>query len=112
MDLIEDTTTKIPKLSIVDKENVKLLYDRLERNKMWKLSSGTFVEENMQEAALTMDYEHPTHSLILDATDKCWDDVFSENEKADIRAFQATEIPIYYKAEIDDQLDHQKISEK
>lgn len=57
MDLIEDTTTKIPKLSIVDKENVKLLYDRLERNKMWKLSSGTFVEENMQEAALTMDYE-------------------------------------------------------
>ncbi|KAL9552064.1 hypothetical protein MBANPS3_003957 [Mucor bainieri] len=79
---------------MADKANVTSLYDRLDRNKMWKLSTGTLVEERMCQVALAMDHEHPSHSLILDITDKCWDDVFTDNEKEEIRSFRVTELPV------------------
>lgn len=53
----KELSSKIPKLSIADKANVTILYDRLDRNKMWKLSTGTFVEDKMREVAMSLDHE-------------------------------------------------------
>lgn len=47
----------LPKLSVIDKDNIRILYDRLDKNKMWHLSNGTIVEEKMREVALKFDYE-------------------------------------------------------
>ncbi|KAL9545514.1 hypothetical protein PS6_008175 [Mucor atramentarius] len=45
----DSPSTKIPKLSTLDKENIKLMYDRRDRIKMWKLSTGTVVEDRMRD---------------------------------------------------------------
>ncbi|KAF1796628.1 hypothetical protein FB192DRAFT_1402969 [Mucor lusitanicus] len=71
-----------------------MLYDRLDRNKMWKLSTGTIVEDKMREVALSMEYEHPTHSLILDISDKCWEKIFEKDEKNEIRSYRCTDLPV------------------
>lgn len=36
----------------------------------------------------------PTHSLILDITDTCWEDVFEEKERDEIRAFRSVTMPV------------------
>ncbi|CAO3615697.1 unnamed protein product [Mucor fragilis] len=89
-----DPCVKIPKLYEVDKENVRLLYDRLDKNKMWRLSNGTIVEEKMREFALQRDHEHPSHSLILDVSDKCWLNIFQESEMDEIRRFRSVQKPL------------------
>ncbi|GAN04995.1 hypothetical protein MAM1_0079c04463 [Mucor ambiguus] len=53
----DSPSVKLPKLSSIDKENIRLLYDRLDRNKMWKLSNGTVVEDKMREVAFAMEHE-------------------------------------------------------
>lgn len=50
-------SVKLHKLNAVDKENVKLMYDRLDKNQMWKLSTGTVVEEKMKTVAMQLDIE-------------------------------------------------------
>lgn len=50
-------TTKQLKLCSDDKEKIKNLYDSLDESKMWKLSTGTIVEEKMKEFALNCIYE-------------------------------------------------------
>ncbi|GAN11664.1 hypothetical protein MAM1_0789d11243, partial [Mucor ambiguus] len=87
------SSCKIPKLSSTDKEDVELLYDRLDRSKMWKLSTGTIVEDKMRNVAMGVEHEHPTHSLILDITDSCWEDVFDDKEQDEIRAFRSVKMP-------------------
>ncbi|CAO0793116.1 unnamed protein product [Mucor circinelloides] len=77
-DITDLPLCKIPKLSSVDKENIRLLYNRLDSNKMWHLSTGKIVEETIREIALTVEHEHPCHSLILDINDTCWVDVFNK----------------------------------
>jgi len=44
-------------LTAGDKVNIKAKYDGLDVKKMWKLSTGTVVEEKMRERALKEDYE-------------------------------------------------------
>ncbi|GAN03423.1 hypothetical protein MAM1_0040c02876 [Mucor ambiguus] len=51
-------TTKQLKLCSDDKEKIKNLFDSLDESKMWKLSTGTIVEEKMKEFALNCIYEH------------------------------------------------------
>jgi hypothetical protein len=50
-------TTKQLKLCSDDKEKIKNLFDNLDESKMWKLSTGTIVEEKMKEFALNCIYE-------------------------------------------------------
>lgn len=49
--------TKQLKLCLDDKEKIKNLFDSLDKSKMWKLSTGTIVEEKMREFALNCIYE-------------------------------------------------------
>lgn len=53
----ESSNTKQLKLSSDDKEKIKNLFDNLDERKMWKLSTGTVVEEKMKQFALNCIYE-------------------------------------------------------
>ncbi|KAL9547024.1 hypothetical protein PS6_007367 [Mucor atramentarius] len=92
-DSSDSTATKIPKLTAVDKENIKSLYDGQDITKIWKLSTGKIVEDQMKEVALCLENEDPSHSLILDITDSCWHDVFSPAERDEICGFQSIDLP-------------------
>lgn len=41
----------------LDKQKVNDMYDSLDRDKLWKLKTGTCVEDKMKQLALTLDYE-------------------------------------------------------
>jgi hypothetical protein len=50
-------SVKQSKLSSNDKENIKKMYQELDPNKTWRLSTGTIVEKKMEELALACNYE-------------------------------------------------------
>ncbi|KAF1799270.1 hypothetical protein FB192DRAFT_1385901 [Mucor lusitanicus] len=86
-------TVKLPKLSDADKASIVLLYDSLDKGKMWKLSTGTFVEEKMRECALGKDHEHLAHSLILNVKDNDWYNYFSPEEMDEIASYFPVDFP-------------------
>lgn len=45
------------KSSDEDKDRITAMYLGLDKSKMWKLSSGTFIEEQMMKYAIIQDYE-------------------------------------------------------
>ncbi|GAN02858.1 hypothetical protein MAM1_0029d02306 [Mucor ambiguus] len=47
----------------------------------------------MRDVAMSLENEHPSHSLILDIADSCWNEVFSPNEMDEIRGFQRVRMP-------------------
>ncbi|KAI8358555.1 hypothetical protein BD560DRAFT_335052, partial [Blakeslea trispora] len=78
--------TKQTKLSSVDKLLIKDRFEKLEESKMWKLSTGTYVEKQMQKFALACNFEHPVHSFVLDTTDCTWEKYFTDEEMIEIRS--------------------------
>ncbi|KAI9331271.1 hypothetical protein BD770DRAFT_449440 [Pilaira anomala] len=62
------------------------MYNRIEKDKMWRLSSGQFVEEVMQGFTKKLNWGHPSCSLILDIDDENWNSVFSVAEIDEIRS--------------------------
>jgi len=55
---VSDTSSvKQVKLSDDDKEKIKTMYSTLDKSNMWKLSTGTLVEEQMMKHAIIQDYE-------------------------------------------------------
>ncbi|RCH92754.1 hypothetical protein CU098_009368, partial [Rhizopus stolonifer] len=81
-------STKQVKLTLVDKENIRRMYQELDPDKMWKLSTGTVVEKKMEEFALSCCYEHPVHSLIFDTNDKSWASYFTKEEIKEITMYK------------------------
>jgi hypothetical protein len=55
--------TKQNKLSPVDKENIKLIYSKLDPTKLWKLFSGVLVEKK-EEFALKFNFEQYCASTL------------------------------------------------
>lgn len=51
------SVSKQTKLSFSDKDYIKKMFEGLDKNKMWKLSSGVVVEEKMKEFALACNFE-------------------------------------------------------
>lgn len=45
------------------KNNIKAVYDRLDKQKMWKLSTNTLVEEKMQQCAMGKEHEYSKNEL-------------------------------------------------
>ncbi|KAI8076667.1 uncharacterized protein B0P05DRAFT_471945, partial [Gilbertella persicaria] len=56
-DFLSSCISKQSKLSQEDKEMTKQMFDKLDKSKMWKLSTGTVLEEKMREFALNCLYE-------------------------------------------------------
>ncbi|GAA5812824.1 hypothetical protein MFLAVUS_006283 [Mucor flavus] len=59
----------------------------------WRLSSGTFVEDQMLRLIEKTLYEHPVHSLILDPTENFWKSYFSDDELMEIRCHNIKLLP-------------------
>ncbi|KAK4515316.1 Chitinase 2 [Mucor velutinosus] len=89
----ETTSIKLHKMTEQDKQKVNEMYAGLDRKKLWKLKTGTIVEDKMKQLASSLDYEHPSHSMILDITDSCWTKVFEPNEWQEIRDHKTVEMP-------------------
>lgn len=47
----------VTKLNEMDKATIIGRYDSLDKNRMWKLSTGTLVEDQMRQRALKQTYE-------------------------------------------------------
>ncbi|KAI9261009.1 hypothetical protein EDC94DRAFT_660040 [Helicostylum pulchrum] len=73
------------KLTSTDKANITNLYTSLERDRMWKLSTGRYVEDVINLFNLKLGYEHPSCSLILDLDDQNWINVFSREELDEVK---------------------------
>ncbi|KAI8645494.1 hypothetical protein BD408DRAFT_458781 [Parasitella parasitica] len=102
-------TTKQLKLCSDDKEKIKNLFDSLDESKMWKLSTGTVVEEKMKEFALNCIYEHPVHSMILDLSDINWKKYLTAEEINEIRTFKQKEL-VGLPSEVEDYIESLKKS--
>lgn len=85
------------RLSKAEIDKVQQMYNDLQPEKMWILSTGKAVEKEMQKFALECEYEHPVHSLILDPTDPCWKTYFTSQELHQIQSYQAVSIPSFPK---------------
>ncbi|KAL0138789.1 hypothetical protein V8B55DRAFT_1517923 [Mucor lusitanicus] len=64
------------------------MFENLEPDKCWKLSTGTTVEAKMKEYAIGCNYEHPGHSLVMDTSDKTWCDIFTSEELLEIKSYK------------------------
>lgn len=60
-----DISVKQVKLSVEDKDKIKAMYSGLDKSKMWKLSTGTLVEEQMMKHALIQDCEQSVSKLSI-----------------------------------------------
>ncbi|KAG1046697.1 hypothetical protein G6F43_010827 [Rhizopus delemar] len=57
---------------------------------MWTLSTGTVVELKMEELSKKCNFDHPSHSLILDPEDTLtWDGIFTKQELDEIHSFRS-----------------------
>ncbi|CAO3601326.1 unnamed protein product [Absidia cylindrospora] len=80
-------------LSASDKEAIKKMYNSLDPNKMWTLSTGKIVEKAMKNLALACQYEHSCHSLIMDPEDPTWEKHFTADEIIELATFKAPSLP-------------------
>ncbi|KAI9018723.1 hypothetical protein CLU79DRAFT_705632 [Phycomyces nitens] len=77
-------------LSAIDKQEIAKIFSSLDRSNMWTLSTGTVVELKMEEFSKACNFDHPSHSLILDPDDTLtWDGTFTRQELDEIRSFKA-----------------------
>ncbi|EIE83864.1 hypothetical protein RO3G_08569 [Rhizopus delemar RA 99-880] len=85
-------------LTELDKNAIKQMFDQLDKSKCWILESTRqlavdqqceleSVEQKMRRFALSCEYAHPCHSLILDLCDQHWQDVFKSEELEELFAF-------------------------
>ncbi|KAG2220814.1 hypothetical protein INT45_004475, partial [Circinella minor] len=66
--------------------NFEKMFEGLDQKSFWTLSTGTVVELKMKEFALSCNYEHPVHSMILDTNDNLWKNYFTPDELNEIEA--------------------------
>ncbi|CAO3593563.1 unnamed protein product [Absidia cylindrospora] len=80
-------------LSVVQKNAIQAMFSNLDTSKMWRLSTGTLVEQQMDKLALECKYEHSCHSLILDIYDTQYNKYFTAEERDETRTHNASPFP-------------------
>ncbi|OAD04101.1 hypothetical protein MUCCIDRAFT_82041 [Mucor lusitanicus CBS 277.49] len=55
---VSSISMRLHKLTDADKQKINAMYAGLNRNKLWKLKTGTIVEDKMKQFALSLEYEH------------------------------------------------------
>ncbi|KAI9495578.1 hypothetical protein BDB00DRAFT_870427 [Zychaea mexicana] len=78
------TNNTTPKLKEGDYKKFDAMYQSLNRNTFWTLSTGTVVEDKVKELAMKLSNEHPSHSMILDTSDPVWLEYFTKSELKEI----------------------------
>ncbi|RUS34368.1 hypothetical protein BC938DRAFT_480968 [Jimgerdemannia flammicorona] len=71
-------------LTNVHREEIKAAYDRMPKSQMWKLKSGTIVEEELYRIGQELRFEHAIHSFILDTDDEIIQKHFSNADLEEI----------------------------
>ncbi|KAG1474063.1 hypothetical protein G6F56_000588 [Rhizopus delemar] len=64
------------------------MFAKLNETKMWRLSTGTVVEQQMKMFILERNFEYPVHSMVLDVSDKSWLKHFTPEEIQEIKNYQ------------------------
>ncbi|RGB37265.1 hypothetical protein C1646_57421 [Rhizophagus diaphanus] len=72
----------------------------MDKQYMWKLSSGRFVEEELYKLGQGLEFEHAIHSFILDVEDGSIVEHFTETELREINRTSIPEVP-----ELSDEID-------
>ncbi|KAF7730005.1 hypothetical protein EC973_003418, partial [Apophysomyces ossiformis] len=75
-------------LTTCDKSRLKNIYESLEDSKKWTLKTGKKVEDEMLKLAMQCNYQHPSHSFIMDPNDSHWLDYFTKEELDEIKTFK------------------------
>ncbi|KAI9467796.1 MAG: hypothetical protein EXX96DRAFT_592235 [Benjaminiella poitrasii] len=70
----------VRKLIDQQSKTVVEIYEQMDEERMWKLSSGKIVEKEMMKMVERCKFEHPCHSFIFDTEDKNWLDFFTLEE--------------------------------
>ncbi|KAF0436850.1 hypothetical protein F8M41_004651 [Gigaspora margarita] len=71
------------------------MYENMEDDKKWRLSTGKIVEDALYDFASKCSHEHASHSFIIDPTDKLYvdNDVFTKEELKEIGAYKRRSLP-------------------
>ncbi|OBZ80984.1 hypothetical protein A0J61_10968, partial [Choanephora cucurbitarum] len=101
LDSFSSGSGKQSKLTPLQKGIVVDMFAKLDRTKMWRLSTGTVVEQQMKMFALECNFEHPVHSMVFDVSDKSWLKYFTPEEIKEIKNYQK-KVLVYLPSTIED----------
>ncbi|KAI9343717.1 hypothetical protein BD770DRAFT_193960 [Pilaira anomala] len=88
LDSYSSNSRKQNKLSPLQKGIVVDMFAKLDETKMWRLSTGTVVEQQVKMFALEYNFEHPVHSMVLNVSGKSWLKYFTPEEIQEIKNHQ------------------------
>ncbi|GES85767.1 C2H2-type zinc finger transcription factor [Rhizophagus clarus] len=88
------------RLSEANRKEIDTAYNLMDKQYMWKLSSGRFVEEELYKLGQGLEFEHAIHSFILDVEDESIVEHFTETELREIDSTSIPEVP-----ELSDEID-------
>ncbi|CAB4401376.1 unnamed protein product [Rhizophagus irregularis] len=81
------------RLSEANRREIDTAYNLMDKQYMWKLSSGKFVEEELYKLGKGLEFEHAVHSFILDVEDELIMEHFTETELREIDNTSIPEVP-------------------
>ncbi|RIA87204.1 hypothetical protein C1645_740297 [Glomus cerebriforme] len=81
------------RLSKANRREIDTAYNLMDKQYMWKLSSGKFVEEELYKLGQGLEFEHAVHSFILDIEDELIVEHFTETELREIDNTSIPEVP-------------------
>ncbi|CAG8561366.1 8290_t:CDS:10 [Ambispora leptoticha] len=81
------------RLSEANRREIDTAYNLMDKQYMWKLSSGKFVEEELYKLGKRLEFEHAVHSFILDVEDELIMEHFTETELREIDNTSIPEVP-------------------
>ncbi|CAG8662952.1 1656_t:CDS:2, partial [Paraglomus brasilianum] len=81
------------RLSEANRREIDTAYNLMDKQYMWKLSSGKFVEEELYKLGKRLEFEHAVHSFILDVEDELVMEHFTETELREIDNTSIPEVP-------------------
>ncbi|KAL7322413.1 hypothetical protein PS15p_212033 [Mucor circinelloides] len=73
------------RLSESQRQIALALYAQMDDSQKWRLASGRCVEDVMHNVLITQTYEHPSQYCVLDIEDDNWIDIFTPEERQEIR---------------------------
>ncbi|CAG8615598.1 10673_t:CDS:2, partial [Paraglomus occultum] len=81
------------RLSKANRREIDTAYNLMDKQYMWKLSSGKFIEEELYKLGKRLEFEHAVHSFILDVEDELIMEHFTETELREIDNTSIPEVP-------------------
>ncbi|CAG8511614.1 165_t:CDS:2, partial [Acaulospora colombiana] len=85
--------TRPLRLSKANRKEIDTAYQQMNKQHMWRLSSGRLVEEELYKLGKKLKFEHAVHSFILDVDDKLILEHFSETELYEIDRAAGPQVP-------------------